>query len=558
VPTNPALAAGTPCTEGGGAVCNGSGVCVACVVPANCPGVDTACAARTCDTFTCGWSFTTAGVAAGVQTPGDCHVKQCDGAGHPVDIVDDTDLPVDGLQCTSDVCTGGVSSNPAVAAGVACTQNGGNHCDGAGACVACATAGDCPATGSECLTRTCISGLCGTAPVAAGTPLAAQTSGDCQRLECDGTGGITSVADDADLPADDGNTCTNDTCASGVPAHPALAAGTACSQLGGVACDGQSTCTQPFTVLRVGDGSGTLSSAAAPIFLDTYYAVVGATPLHTTALPTTASGGNQALLIGGSTASEGGLSRSADTRYLVLAGYAIAPGGTIASATTRVVGRVDKDGLTDTSTTLASGAFANNVRAATSFDGSGFWVSGSGSASGGGVWYVGHGLTAAGAQISSTVANMRWVHATATQLYASSGSSSIGVLSIGSGLPTTSPAPAVLLQGMVATSPYGFAFLDLDATAGDETVFMCDSSSGLQKWTLSGGTWSKDASFTVPVAGCYGVTGWSTGKGATLVVTTGTSSVYRVDAPTSGTATATLLFAPATNTAHRGVALSAR
>ena len=46
---------------------------------------------------------------------------------------------------------------------------------------------------------------------AVGTPLAAQTSSDCQKAVCDGAGATTTQNDDTDLP-DDNNACTTDVC----------------------------------------------------------------------------------------------------------------------------------------------------------------------------------------------------------------------------------------------------------------------------------------------------------------------------------------------------------
>ncbi len=74
----------------------------------------------------------------------------------------------------------------------------------------------------------------------AGTPVAAQTGGDCLKSVCDGSGAISAVPDDADLPSDDGDDCTDDVCKSGVPAHPPAADGVPCTD--GDACTALDTC----------------------------------------------------------------------------------------------------------------------------------------------------------------------------------------------------------------------------------------------------------------------------------------------------------------------------
>jgi hypothetical protein len=564
VPSNPNAPAGTMCSQNGGTVCDGSGACVQCVAPTDCPATGNVCLLPVCNAGMCSTMPAMMGTPAMMQTPGDCKLAVCDGMGGVTQQPDDSDVPVDGKACTSDVCMNGVPSNPALPAHTSCNQNGGTMCDGNGACVQCIAAADCPMPPSPCVTAACNMGTCGTAPVAMGTPLGMQTPGDCQIVVCDGNGGTTSQADNTDVPADDGNSCTSDTCSNGAPVHPALAAGTACNTNGGVVCDGQAvpSCTQTFTLVRVGTGAAALAASATATFLETYYpTLVGGAPVSVVALPTTASGGNQALLLGGTSGTEGGLSRSADGHYVTLAGYAGAA-GSATTGTTRVVGRMDAAGNVDTSTRLASSAFSGqSVRGATSLDGQNFWVSGNGNTSSGGVWYVplgASGGTMGGTQIVTAPNNARLVNVFGGQLYGSAGSVPYtNVFTIGTGTPTMAGATATSLPGMPTTTgptPLGFVLFDLNPNVpGLDTMFVADSS--LQKWTFDGTTWTKDATFTVVSSSCLGVTGWVTSTGVTLVVTT-SASALRVDVPTTGTPTSTTLFSAATNTAFRGVALA--
>lgn len=105
----------------------------------------------------------------------------------------------------------------------------------------CAVGADCPGGDTACRVRTCTNGRCGTSNAPFGTALASQTAGDCRTVVCDGTGGVTTIADDTDRP-DDGNQCTDDICVGGVPSHPSKPAGTPCSQNGGTLCNGSGTC----------------------------------------------------------------------------------------------------------------------------------------------------------------------------------------------------------------------------------------------------------------------------------------------------------------------------
>jgi hypothetical protein len=244
VPSNPALAADTPCAVGNGTRCNGAGACVQCLVASTCAGADTACQTRTCIANACGFSFAAAGTVTPAQTAGDCKSSQCDGAGHITAVTDDSDVPVDANPCTDNVCTAGVPTNPFSAPGTSCNQ-GGTVCSGAGACVQCITASTCPGVDTECKARTCLGNVCGFSFAGAGTVTAAQVAGDCTSNQCDGAGNIVSVNLDADKPADDGNDCTDEVCAAGVASHPPLAMGIACASVAGGSCDGAGMCIAP-------------------------------------------------------------------------------------------------------------------------------------------------------------------------------------------------------------------------------------------------------------------------------------------------------------------------
>jgi Divergent InlB B-repeat domain len=258
VPSHPSSPQDTPCSQNGGTMCDGSGACVQCIKAWDCPGTDTECRTRTCAAGACGMSFTAGGTPCSTQVPGDCQKNVCDGAGNITSVADDTDVPADdGNQCTNETCVSGVPSHPASPAGTTCSQDGGETCDGYGKCILlkCSTASECPGSDTECRTRTCNGGACGFSFSPIGTPVSNQTAGDCQHNVCDGSGNITSVADDTDVPADDGNQCTNETCVSGVPSHPSSAPGTTCSQNGGVQCDGNGACVE-ITCLNPSDCPG--------------------------------------------------------------------------------------------------------------------------------------------------------------------------------------------------------------------------------------------------------------------------------------------------------------
>ncbi len=142
-------------------------------------------------------------------------------------------------------CSAGACGDGIVQAGEACDD--GNLADNDGCSSncqleGCNTAGDCPGMDTECQFRTCSAGVCGISYSASGTTVSSQTPGDCQQTVCNGTGNVVNVPNDADLPADDGNQCTSEVCNAGNPNSQNLPEGTACSQNGGVICDGSGTC----------------------------------------------------------------------------------------------------------------------------------------------------------------------------------------------------------------------------------------------------------------------------------------------------------------------------
>ena len=267
VPAHPPQPTDTPCNQGGGSFCNATGACVQCNAPAECPGSDTECQARTCSSNVCGVSTAPAGTPTSAQTPGDCHQNQCDGNGNTMSAIDNTDVPADdGNPCTAEVCNTGVPAHPPQPIDTPCNQGGGSFCNATGACVQCNAPAECPGSDTECEARTCVSGACGVNDTAAGTPTIAQTSGDCQQSQCDGAGNVVSVEDDADVPADDGNQCTGEVCTGGVPSHPDEPATTPCTQSGGSMCDGAGSCiAAPPQVASTSPADGATPTAGPAI-----------------------------------------------------------------------------------------------------------------------------------------------------------------------------------------------------------------------------------------------------------------------------------------------------
>ena len=130
-PSNPPTALGTACNVSGKTKCNGAGVCVQCNAPADCPQpADSFCGTATCNGNVCGMTYQSAGTPLPTgQTPGDCKENQCNGSGAVnLGVTKDSDLPIDGNDCTDDVCTNGVPTNPDLPNNTPCSSNGGTKC----------------------------------------------------------------------------------------------------------------------------------------------------------------------------------------------------------------------------------------------------------------------------------------------------------------------------------------------------------------------------------------------------------------------------------------------
>ncbi|MEI8255362.1 MAG: hypothetical protein WCJ30_06775, partial [Deltaproteobacteria bacterium] len=242
VASHPVASAGTSC--GGTNVCDALGHCVGCVLASDC-GTSTACRSFACTSGVCTSNNVTSGTVVANTTTGNCRSDQCDGLGAITpDAVDNADHPADdGVQCTLDTCSAGAPVHPPAAQGTTCTQTGGHQCNATGQCVTCLIDTECPA-GGPCQAPRCTAGTCGlVAAVAHVLPAAQQVAGNCQQLSCDGTTQTpVSAADNTDVPADDGLTCTTDTCAAGAPVHPPATVNTACAQSGGRFCNGSGLC----------------------------------------------------------------------------------------------------------------------------------------------------------------------------------------------------------------------------------------------------------------------------------------------------------------------------
>ncbi len=302
-----------------------------------------------------------------------------------------------------------------------------------------------------------------------------------------------------------------------------------------------------LVVSQVGDGTAALTSASAPVKL-VEYATSGAATGYVLPMPTT---GTYSLTNSGSATSEGAIGLSAERDRIIVAGYNAPAGiasitGTAGSTYPRELVSVSITGSytqVATSTTVYS---ANNIRGGTA-SGSNFYGGGPTSAA----------ITLfPGTTISGT--NTRYLKIFNGQLFATSGSSPVGIYSVGVGIPTTSATAVTALAAVYtvttgAASPYGFSF------SPDRTkLYIADDGSttgGIYKFVLSGSTYAFDHKLTSTAS--RDLTVDYSGSNPVIYATNAAgSNINSLTDVGTGTVTVTSIATAPTNTAFRGIIFS--
>ncbi|MFN5629754.1 MAG: T9SS type A sorting domain-containing protein [Bacteroidota bacterium] len=257
-----------------------------------------------------------------------------------------------------------------------------------------------------------------------------------------------------------------------------------------------------YVVTAVGEtGSGALTSASQAIFLREYTS--GGTLVQTVLAPVSLQGSNQPITQSGTSTSEGYMNLSPDGKYLTFAGYVGNPitttaiTGTTSLANPRLIARVDYTGAFNTSTQINDGFSGANIRSAVTLDGNNFWTSGAGGTgiTGGGVRYSALGSSGASVQVSNgNSGNTRVANIANSQLFVSAGAGTQGILSVGTGLPTTTGQSNTLRATITGNDPSAFKFMDRDGTApGNDVMYVASlTAQGIQKFSSTDGgtTWT--------------------------------------------------------------------
>ena len=340
-------------------------------------------------------------------------------------------------------------------------------------------------------------------------------------------------------------------------------------------------------VSRYGDGTTTLSGAATSVAINEYTTAASqSSAVQSIAFAT--SGTNQ-FTDSGSATSNGYLNTY--NGYVAIAGYNAAGGtASVASTNNKVVQILDSTGNVVTRSTFPTGGSngtppspfsGNNIRSAIATSATNFYATGtsSGTPITGGAWYSD---STNYTQVSSTATgqptNLRNVGIFGGQLYASASTgTNLGVIAVGSGLTTSAGQTSTLfINAGTGASTYGFVMFDTNSDSTMDLAYLADdrtaAGGGLQKWVLSGSTWTNSWSLLVNAtgtlsstagsgfAGIRGLTGiWDSVNGAQLYATTTETSNNRLlsirDNGSTPT-TATNLASAGTNYAFRGVAFT--
>ncbi len=310
-----------------------------------------------------------------------------------------------------------------------------------------------------------------------------------------------------------------------------------------------------LAVLRVGDGSETLSSHGNSVFLDQF--TTNGAWVSTIPIPNNAT---NALIISGSAASEGALTRTPDGRLLVLAGYQIPLANAAvlgppladadASLVPRALGVVDMGGTFALAAVTTNQYSQNNIRSGASDGAGNYWGAGASS----GTCYLGGG---APATIQDSLKNTAVIQDIGGNLLFSTSKTAPGIWQI-SGTPTQASSAALILSEPPGAEPFAFAFNPSFTTAyvADDTL---TGEGGVQRWDFTAGAWSFTYAFMgLTNAGARGLAVDFTGPQPTLYVTSAQATNNQLVALTdTGAASAVIPLATAgVNQIFRGLAFA--
>jgi len=218
-------------------------------------------------------------------------------------------------------------------------------------------------------------------------------------------------------------------------------------------------------------------------------------------LPTTTSGANKPFTLQGDSNAVGGVTRSADGRFVTMAGYTAAVGESAAGSDARVVARVDAAGAANTATTLGTAFTTQNIRGAVTNDGTSFYVAGNGNTSAplGALLYAPLGSTSPtviasrtvpGTSSNSALNNSRTTVIADGNVWFSSEKGTAGLYRT-TGLPTSGQTVSnPLTFGSDGAGIISIALLKHDALAStSDVMYVVRETQGIYKFSWNGTSW---------------------------------------------------------------------
>ena len=316
-----------------------------------------------------------------------------------------------------------------------------------------------------------------------------------------------------------------------------------------------------LVVLQAGDGNNALSGTGNAVVLKEF----SQNGLPGISIPVPATG-TQALIIRGSSSSEGYLSRTEDGRYLVFGGYRQTLNNTVTlnssspSSIARVIAGVDAAGNYQVlATSSVSSISAGDLRAAAGTNSTNVW--GNSSSQGTSYYGIGSGAT----QVQNAKANVRALQVFNNRLYLSSQVSSgtppdIGVFAIGSSTAVSSAQTvSTIINTGAGSLPAQFYFHPSGTTCYVADSRNVSSGGGIQKWVFGAGTWSLAYTLNTGTVGAFGVVANFTGiKPIVYATTTEASNNRLVAIRDTGAASGftTLASSGSANTVFRGLSFA--
>lgn len=329
-----------------------------------------------------------------------------------------------------------------------------------------------------------------------------------------------------------------------------------------------------LAVLRGGDGVISLALKQSPMFIDEFDATTpGNEPLFTVAIPTN---GPSSFFFNGHAATEGVLSRSADQKQLVFAGYGginlLQESGTAARLEIQHgVATVDAAGKVQTTFfkfDAASGKI--NARGATG-DGQGnFW----GCGNAGGTFFLPAGSSPMPQELVN-FENCRTFRIINHTLYGSINAAdgyvseqSAGIYGFAANtLPHETNATPTLVVAAAADYKKTGGF---DISPAGDVAYMADVKEGIQKYVKTGGEWKFAYNFAIPqtipadqntATGCFAVVADFSQTNPVVFATTtegyngavNSNRVVRIVDTGEKSAVTTLVQATSTNICYRGI-----